>query len=70
MYTGKSETNLALLEKHLSELLQAKTRVEFLLEAGESGSAGPKNGPGARDAGDAPIVKTALGIFGGRVIKS
>jgi DNA polymerase-3 subunit gamma/tau len=58
----QSEANRSLLEKHLSELLQRRARVEIRIEKSAPAAAAVAPEPG--------IVKTALGIFGGRVVKS
>lgn len=54
-----SETNKQLLDRHLSDILNRKARIEFMLEGGRAAA-----------SDDDPVLKSALGIFGGRVVKS
>ena len=76
MEAMSAEANLKLLEKHLSEMLNKITRVKFILHDGvDPGAAGrpasPQSAPASsRETADAnPLIKNAMGIFGGRIIK-
>ncbi|MFT5206918.1 MAG: DNA polymerase-3 subunit gamma/tau [Candidatus Omnitrophota bacterium] len=59
----RSEENLKMLEKHLSEVMDKRTRIKFILtgdtKVDDSGK--PKE--------DHPDAKSAMGVFGGRIIK-
>lgn len=66
MEAMSAEANLKLLEKHLSEILNKETRVRFILQDGGDGPKGSSSR--AADTGN-PLIKNAVGIFGGRIIK-
>jgi len=60
--------NMELLKKHLSQLLNRQIRVEFVLL--ESESSGQEGAGGATHSKEPPpVLKAAMGIFGGRVVK-
>ena len=66
-----TDENLKLLEKHISELLDKETRIKFILH-GDSGK--PEETEGSSEMSqdkeeDKPILKSAAGIFGGRIVK-
>ncbi len=79
MEAMSADANLKLVEKHLSELLNKETRVKFILQNGadEPGPGLSHNGAGASSAGLSskeiadknPVLKNAMGIFGGRIIQ-
>jgi DNA polymerase-3 subunit gamma/tau len=79
MEAMSADANLRLVEKHLSELLNKETRVKFILQNGavEPGPAPSGNGAAASSAGLSsreiadknPVLKNAMGIFGGRIIQ-
>ena len=69
----RAESNLRLIEKHLSDLLQRETRVEFRIFEDEAAHGTPKEtGEASAEAAAQATpdsVKSAIGIFGGRVLK-
>ncbi len=85
MEAMSADANLKLVEKHLSELLNKETRVKFILQNGSDepgaasgGAASSGNGNSAtssaglssREIADKnPVLKNAMGIFGGRIIQ-
>jgi len=56
-----SDSNIQLLEKHASDILKKKTRVQFRLGAATQIP---------QDSKSNSVLKTALGIFGGRIVRS
>lgn len=78
MEAMSADANLKLLEKHLSEMLNKETRVKFILHDADSGAKGGSGGSAPRASGSVsprekaegnPLIKNAMGIFGGRIIK-
>jgi len=67
----RSEANMSLVAKHLSELLQRTVYVEYRLidEENANPNAGNSPRPVSQKETTPPSVKTAIGIFGGRVLK-
>ncbi len=71
MEAMSAEANLKLVEKHLSEILNKETRVKFVIHDSDDAGSGVR-APGssaAKSAAPDPFLKTAAGIFGGRIIK-
>ena len=66
------DVNLKLLEKHLSQLLNKTTRIKFILHDSSQDQQGEQSRQPA-DPEDPvetkPVLKSAVGIFGGRIVK-
>jgi DNA polymerase III subunit gamma/tau len=63
-----SDSNTRILEKHLSEIRQRKTRVHFKVQKDQSKTQGSTHDQEAKSQ-DVSTMKKAIGIFGGRIIK-
>ncbi|MBP9733436.1 MAG: hypothetical protein KBD07_03570, partial [Candidatus Omnitrophica bacterium] len=65
MEAMSADVNIKLLEKHLSDLLKKDTRVKFVIHGGSDAA-----GMSSKEIADKnPVLKNAMGIFGGRIIQ-